>query len=74
MMEILREVMEIEVAAKLRISHGDNLKFLSIIDPDEHREVEATISYSGENSLSINASLQAGSVTFFKFKGTFQKL
>jgi 3-hydroxyacyl-[acyl-carrier-protein] dehydratase len=75
MMQILREIMEIEVAGKLRISHGDNLKFLSIINPEENQEVEAFISYlAKENSLNVSASLQSGAVTYFKFKGTFEKV
>jgi 3-hydroxyacyl-[acyl-carrier-protein] dehydratase len=73
MMQILREIMEIEVGQKLRITFGDNLKFLSIINPEEHKEVEAHISFTGDQSLLVNATLQAGTVTFFKFKGTFGK-
>ena len=74
MIQMLREIMEIEVGAKLRITFGDNLKFLSIINPDEHKEVEAHITYSPAGSaFNVNASLLAGSVTFFKFKGTFEK-
>jgi 3-hydroxyacyl-[acyl-carrier-protein] dehydratase len=75
MMQILREVMEIEVGQKLRITLGDNLKFLSIINPEEHHEVEVILSYSSvDSSLNVNATLQAGTVIFFKFKGTFQKI
>ena len=75
MMQILREVMEIEVAQKLRIRRGENLKFLSIINPEENREVEVAIAYSPQGDmLNINASLFSGSVTFFKFKGSFQKV
>ena len=74
MIQILREVMEIEVGARLRITFGDNLKFLSIINPDEHKEVETQITYSASgSSVNINASLVGGPVTFFKFKGTFEK-
>jgi 3-hydroxyacyl-[acyl-carrier-protein] dehydratase len=74
MMQIIREIMEIEVAGKLKIAHGDNLKFLSIINPEEHHEVEVVISFSGDTKLGINATLQAGTITFFKFKGTLDKV
>lgn len=74
MIQMLREIMEIEVGHKLRITFGDNLKFLSIINPDEHNEVEAQITYSSSGAaLSLNASLVSGPVTFFKFKGTFER-
>jgi 3-hydroxyacyl-[acyl-carrier-protein] dehydratase len=74
MIQILREIMEIEVAHKLRIRFGDNLKFLAIINPEQHKEVEVRIDYSGDYSLIVNATLEAGEVTFFKFKGTFEKI
>jgi 3-hydroxyacyl-[acyl-carrier-protein] dehydratase len=74
MIQILREIMEVEVAHKLRISLGDNLKFLSIINPAEHNEVEVLISFTGNGTLNIIATLQAGAVIFFKFKGTFEKI
>jgi 3-hydroxyacyl-[acyl-carrier-protein] dehydratase len=75
MMQILREIMEIEVGQKLRITLGDNLKFLAIINPEEHHEVEVVLSYTPvDTSLNVNATLQAGTVTFFKFKGTFKKI
>jgi 3-hydroxyacyl-[acyl-carrier-protein] dehydratase len=74
MIQILREIMEIEVAQKLRITFGDNLKFLAVINPEEQGQVEVRIGYSGGNSLNVNATLEAGEVTFFKFKGTFEKV
>ena len=74
MIQILREVMEIEVAQKLRITFGDNLKFLSIINPDEHKDVEVLIAYASDGSAwNISATIAAGPITFFKFKGAFEK-
>jgi 3-hydroxyacyl-[acyl-carrier-protein] dehydratase len=75
MMQIVREIMEIEVGQKLRLALGDNLKFLSIINPDEHRDVEVDVAFSTvNNTLNINATLHSGAVTFFKFKGAFEKV
>jgi 3-hydroxyacyl-[acyl-carrier-protein] dehydratase len=75
MVQILREIMEIQTGKKLKISTGDNLKFLAVINPEEHHQVEVVISYSiKENTYSLNATLSAGPVTFFKFKGTFQEI
>ena len=73
MIQILREIMEIEVAHKLRITEGDNLKFLSIINPEEHQQVDVVMSYGGADPYSVNATLLSGDTTFFKFKGTFKK-
>ena len=75
MMQILREVLEDHVAERLRIARGDNMKFLAIINPDENQEVEVDLSYSvADDSYSVSASILNASTTFFKFKGTFQKV
>jgi 3-hydroxyacyl-[acyl-carrier-protein] dehydratase len=75
MIQILREIMEIEVASKLRIAYGDNLKFLSIINPEEHSQVQVNLAFtSNDGALNVTASILSGAVTFFKFKGTFQKV
>jgi 3-hydroxyacyl-[acyl-carrier-protein] dehydratase len=75
MIQALREIMEVQTSSKLGITTGDNLKFLSIINPEEHHEVEVVITYTkSERTYSLNATLLAGTVTFFKFKGTFQEL
>ncbi|HEY9044425.1 MAG TPA: hydroxymyristoyl-ACP dehydratase [Ohtaekwangia sp.] len=73
MMQIVRELTELFVAKKLRITEGDNLKFLSIIDPRQNNEIDVTLNWKEEGGIYIvNATLFAGAVTFFKFKGTLQ--
>jgi 3-hydroxyacyl-[acyl-carrier-protein] dehydratase len=75
MIQILREIMEVEVGSRLRIRTGDNLKFLSVINPQENPEVQVSLSYTvQEPTFNINATLFLAEVTFFKFKGTFEKL
>jgi 3-hydroxyacyl-[acyl-carrier-protein] dehydratase len=75
MMQIVREVMEVEAGQKLKISKGDNMKFLAVINPLKDREVQLLVTYSTADDLfNLNATLVSGTVTFFKFKGTFQKV
>jgi 3-hydroxyacyl-[acyl-carrier-protein] dehydratase len=75
MIQMLRELMEAHTGAKLRISSGDNLKFLAVINPEEHKQVEVSVSFSETNGLhTVNATIQNGNVTFFKFKGAFKKV
>ena len=75
MVQALREIMELQTSSKLGIATGDNLKFLAIINPEEHHEVSVAITYTkSERTYSLSATLLAGTVTFFKFKGTFQEL
>lgn len=71
MMQMIKELMEATTNQTLRISKADNMKFLSVIDPDQNNEIEAAISYVGDHgSFVLNASLMAGSITFFKLKAT----
>lgn len=75
MMQIVRELMEVSLSKKLQIVTGDNMKFLSVINPEENKEVEINISFtSQEDTYLTNAVIQAGSVTFFKFKGMLKSI
>ena len=73
MMQIIREIMEVTTERSLMIVGADNMKFLSVIDPDQNQEVDVSITYT-ENSGSfiVNASLFAGTVTFFKLKAALK--
>jgi 3-hydroxyacyl-[acyl-carrier-protein] dehydratase len=72
MMQMIKEIMEQQVHHKLKLRDGDNVKFLSVINPTEHSEVQADIQHQNEQdgSIKINASLFAGTIIFFKIKAT----
>ena len=73
MMQIVREVMEVSTGKELKISEADNMKFLSVINPEQHPQVDVVVNYlEGEGKFVINATLLAGTVTFFKLKATLQ--
>ena len=75
MMQIVRELMERAAGSRLRIVNGENLKFLSIINPVENTKVEVLINFSRDSDFyKINAAIFSGQVTFFKFKGGFHRL
>ncbi len=75
MMQIVRELMEGHTNQKLRIVAGDNMKFLSVINPEVHPEVVATITYTeSEQAYKIQATLTETSTTFFKLKATLQSI
>jgi 3-hydroxyacyl-[acyl-carrier-protein] dehydratase len=74
MMQILKEVMEVESGRKLKIISGDNLKFLSVINPEENRHVNISLAYSLSDKLyTVTGSIQNSQTTFFKFKGSFRE-
>jgi 3-hydroxyacyl-[acyl-carrier-protein] dehydratase len=71
MMQIVRELVEQSVGAPLQITTADNMKFLSILNPTEHSEVVVTVSYTlAGGRYTVDGSLSADAVIFFKFKGT----
>jgi 3-hydroxyacyl-[acyl-carrier-protein] dehydratase len=71
MMQSVKELVERHVKQKLVVAEADNMKFLSVIDPRTNKLIQAAISVSNKDSvLSINASLFAENVTFFKLKAT----
>jgi 3-hydroxyacyl-[acyl-carrier-protein] dehydratase len=73
MVQLIRELMEENTGSTLRITEVDNIKFLAVIDPREHRQVQATVTYVREgNHYKVNATLFEGETTFFKLaKGVF---
>jgi 3-hydroxyacyl-[acyl-carrier-protein] dehydratase len=73
MLQMVKEIMEVNVGRELMIRAADNMKFLSVINPDQNSQVEALVNYTQEaDRLSINATLFAGTVTFFKLKATLE--
>lgn len=73
MMQVTKELIEKALQKKLIIAEGDNIKFLAVIDPNQTPEVNAQVSYTQSNdNVSINASLFAGNVTFFKLKAVLK--
>lgn len=72
MIEMVKEVIEQHDNLKYRLIAGDNIKFLSVLNPDEHQTVEATIHVEKNINLSITVTLFAGEVTFLKLKAVLE--
>jgi 3-hydroxyacyl-[acyl-carrier-protein] dehydratase len=73
MLQIIKEIMEVSSGRELKITGADNMKFLSVINPEQNNLVEAVINYTeAPDKFSINATLFAGTTTFFKLKATLQ--
>jgi 3-hydroxyacyl-[acyl-carrier-protein] dehydratase len=73
MLQMVRELMEVNTSKELSIITADNMKFLSVINPLENSEVDVSITYTEEGGkYTINATLFAGTITFFKLKATLQ--
>lgn len=73
MMQIIREIMEVTTDRPLSIAGAENMKFLSVINPDQNHEVDVSITYTEDGgTFNLNASLFAGTVTFFKLKAALK--
>jgi 3-hydroxyacyl-[acyl-carrier-protein] dehydratase len=74
MMQMVKEVVEVWTDKKIRLVLGQDLKFLSVINPEENTmvQLELKISTEGEK-IRVVAQLLSNAVVFFKFKGVFVK-
>lgn len=73
MMQMLKEVVEHVTGKETNLLKADNIKFLTILDPQENKSVqlEYTFTVPEKNKISIDARLFNTAAVFFKFKGTF---
>ena len=75
MMQMVKEVAEAWINKKIRLVLGQDLKFLSVINPEENTmiQMELKITTEGEK-IRVVAQLLSNAVVFFKFKGAFVQL
>ncbi|MEO6303966.1 MAG: 3-hydroxyacyl-ACP dehydratase [Bacteroidia bacterium] len=72
--QIIKELLMNKFQKELRMTQGDNIKYLAIINPKECPQI--TVSFQvkdNEDPLSVNATFSHGSVTYVKFKGKFSQ-
>jgi len=72
MVQIIKEVLEGVLGRSLQLQKADHIKFLSMIVPEEHTVIEASIAYSSDASgISVVAVLTKGGTVCLKLKGSF---
>jgi 3-hydroxyacyl-[acyl-carrier-protein] dehydratase len=73
MLQIIKEVAENTLDKSLRLKRADSIKFLAVIDPGINNILQLTLSYrlTDHQTIHITAGLATGTVTCFKFKGSF---
>jgi hypothetical protein len=70
--QLIKELLQEQLQKNLLLSHGDNIKFMSMIVPGQHPEISIEISYrEDENKYVAEARIFWENTTFTKFKGTF---
>jgi 3-hydroxyacyl-[acyl-carrier-protein] dehydratase len=73
--QIIKNLMEKKFEQNLILSQAKNIKFLSIISPVNHPQVEVSlrIQYIEDNSMQVHANIRSGENTFMKFTGIYVK-
>lgn len=75
MIQIVRELLEEALQYKLMIREGDNIKFLSVINPIQTPTVNASIQYLiSDRMVGVQAALSFEQTIYFKMKGSFGKV
>ncbi|MFZ6009872.1 MAG: 3-hydroxyacyl-ACP dehydratase [Bacteroidota bacterium] len=69
MMQIVKEIMELQQARPLAIKGVDNMKFLSVVNPGVNSTLEIDIRFKeSPEGIEVQGALLAGDITFFKIK------
>ena len=76
MMQMVKEVLEQVIKKKTNLVKASEMKFLTIINPQETTSIHASIQYSfaEDGTITIAATLFNEGLTYFKFKGTFLRV
>jgi 3-hydroxyacyl-[acyl-carrier-protein] dehydratase len=72
--QMISEMAEQITGKKLLLMRSDNIKFLSMMVPGTHRNIdgEITLKEGDTGDISISAILRSGEITFIKYKGMYR--
>ena len=72
MLQMVKAVVEAHTEKKIKLISGQDLKFLSVIDPEKSTMIRMDLKIDIEDErIRIVAQLLDNAIVFFKFKGTF---
>jgi 3-hydroxyacyl-[acyl-carrier-protein] dehydratase len=73
--QMISEVLALTQGFPVRLVHADNVKFMTLMVPEKNRVVDLLLSIkkTGNETISVNASMQNGEVVFIKFKGIYRQ-
>jgi 3-hydroxyacyl-[acyl-carrier-protein] dehydratase len=75
MMEMIKEILEISREENYILSSATNIKFMNILNPFVHPEVEFVHEIVSENTeeIKLKSSILYEETVFLKFSGSFRK-
>ena len=76
LMQIVKEILEIEIGLKLILTDAKNTKFLDFINPKEINELhfEITIKSTESDSIKIQALISSKITTHFKLSANYKPI
>ncbi|MBS1947665.1 MAG: hypothetical protein JST47_07835 [Bacteroidetes bacterium] len=76
MVQMIKEVLENEIGHGTRIVSAAHIKFLTVINPRETRQIQLDLKFSQDESkqVEVSASLFNEGAVYFKFKGLMKAL
>jgi 3-hydroxyacyl-[acyl-carrier-protein] dehydratase len=73
MLQIVKEILEEAFSTNITLQKADQIKFLSIIDPQINSILQVTISYTyTENNVGVIVGIKSNTDVCFKLKGMFR--
>lgn len=71
--QMILELAGLIINKPVKLDHADNIKFLSLIVPEQNPilDFEFSIRESAPEKILLSASIQSGETVFLKFKGSF---
>ncbi|MFI5152209.1 MAG: 3-hydroxyacyl-ACP dehydratase [Chitinophagales bacterium] len=76
MLQMVKEILESVLKMQLMLTHADQIKFLSMIDPRKTTKIKAEIRFdlSSVSEIPVNASLNNEGVVYMKMKAAFNQI
>ena len=72
MVQIVKEIFEAEMGRSYQLQKADNLKFLSLVDPQKNNTLHLEIGYIKDECVTkVNASMVSDAEVVFKLQGAF---
>ena len=73
-MEIVKELLQVDKAQKLKMISMSNCKFLAILNPNENNSIDVvlTVNEGENNTLKVNSVFKNSETTFLKMSSIYE--
>ena len=72
MVQLVKDVLEKKLGSPLQLKIANNLKFLTLINPQITTNLQLQLAYNTEDELlKVNGDIVAEDLVYFKFQGVF---